>query len=239
MEDLNAPNCGRESDLIGFLYGELNEVEALAFQRHMKECAACNAELAGFKDVRESVVAWRNESLGTVVVPARIADSRTVATQRKPSAIAALREFFNLSPLWMKGAVAFASILFCLFAGLAARWYVDQRSEFQRPSAVVTNAGHSQQEVNAIIERRVQEELARIKNSQQSSPAPLTIATAPKRNSGSQTTMSRASVAGNDPRHSPRRPLSKTEREQLAADLRLISSKSDTDLDLLEDTINQ
>lgn len=236
MKDLNATKCGRESDLVGFLYGELNEVEAQAFQRHMKECAGCNAEVAGFRDVRESVVAWRNESLGRVVLPTQIADSRTIAAQGKPSAIGALREFFKLAPLWMKGAVAFASILFCLFAGLAARWYVDQRSEFQGPSAVVTSSGYSQQEVNAIIQRRVQEELARIKNSEQS---PITVATdSSNRNLGPRTT-SRASVAGNDPRHSARRPLSKTEREQLAADLRLISSKSDSDLDLLEDTINQ
>ena len=40
--------CGRENDLIGFLYGELNEVERIAFQRHLKECAACDTELAGF-----------------------------------------------------------------------------------------------------------------------------------------------------------------------------------------------
>ena len=28
--------CGRENDVISFLYGELNEVEATAFQRHLK-----------------------------------------------------------------------------------------------------------------------------------------------------------------------------------------------------------
>jgi anti-sigma factor RsiW len=238
MKDLNAPNCGRETDLIGFLYGELNEVEALAFQHHVKECAACNTELAGFRDVRESVVTWRNESLGGVVLPPQLADSGTMAAQVKPSAIAALREFFNLSPLWMKGAVVFASILFCLFAGLAARWYIDQPSEFNSLSPVAINSGYSQEEVDAIVQRRVQEELARM-NTEASAHGPIVVAVdSTNRNSGHRT-MSPAKVAGNNSSHSARRPLSKTERQQLAADLRLISSKNDSDLDLLEDRINQ
>jgi len=46
-------------------------------------------------------------------------------------------------------------------------------------------------------------------------------------------------VAFNLSNQKARRPLSKTEREQLAADLRLISVKSESDLDLLDDRINQ
>ena len=54
MEKVYAPNCGQENDLIGFLYGELNETDALAFQRHLHACSACSTELAGFGGVRES-----------------------------------------------------------------------------------------------------------------------------------------------------------------------------------------
>src|SRR6185295_13368167 len=112
--------CGRENDLVGFLYGELSESEATAFERHLRECAACNTELAGFGVVRESVVAWRNESLGSVALPSQNTNP-SFGGKRQPgrSAVAALREFFNLSPLWMKGALAFATILFCVLAGLA------------------------------------------------------------------------------------------------------------------------
>ena len=39
--------------------------------------------------------------------------------------------------------------------------------------------------------------------------------------------------------NNPRRPLTRVEREQLAADLRLTSSPDDHELDLLSDTINQ
>src|SRR5205814_2083905 len=66
MKEVNAPNCGRENDLIAFLYGELSDVEARTFQHHMHDCPGCSAELETFKDIRESVVNWRNESLGLI-----------------------------------------------------------------------------------------------------------------------------------------------------------------------------
>src|SRR5882672_1823645 len=161
MKELDAPNCGRENDLIAFLYGELNEEDSRIFRSHWHDCPACSKELATFQNVRESVVAWRNDSLGGVSAPAQIANpSPARLFAENPSASAALREFFNLAPLWMKGALAFASILFCLFAGLALA-----RLRSAPPAATATNQGgnaNSEQQLNALIEKRVQEELQRI-----------------------------------------------------------------------------
>ena len=225
-EEVNALNCGRENDLIAFLYGELSDVEARTFQRHVHDCVTCNAELAAFRNVHESVVAWRNESLGSVVSPARITDSAIASVgHEKPSALRALREFFNLSPLWLKGTVAFASVLFCLFAGLAIARLRD------KPPAPVANnpeKAYSEEQLNAVVEQRVQAELRRIKNSEEKATPAAVIAT---QNPGRHVPPRGNEVA--------RRPLSKTEREQLAADLRLISAKSDIELDLLDDRINQ
>ena len=228
----DALTCGRENDLIGFLYGELNETEANAFQRHLEECAACNTELAGLGEVRESVVAWRNESLSTVAFPVTTQAETPRAT---PSAMAALREFFNLSPLWMKGAVAFALVLFCLFAGLA----LARLREAPRTTLAVTRGPSttSTEELNALVDQRVQEELTRIKNSQETISAPLTATVPghpPKRIEKRDT-----QVALSASSQKARRPLTKTEREQLASDLRLVSAKNDGDLDLLDDRINQ
>jgi anti-sigma factor RsiW len=237
MKEVNTIKCGRENDLIGFLYGELNEGEALAFQKHLGDCATCNTELTGFGAVRQSVVAWRNESLAGVAFPTQATESLPLrAAEAPPSALAALREFFNLSPLWMKGAVAFASILFCVFAGLAVA-----RLRDKPPSAGVvgpTAPTQSTQEFNALIERRVQEELKRIKDSEQRANSPLTANNSGKPNS-TERIGHRRNVEVATAIHSARRPLSKTEREQLAADLRLVSSKSDSDLSLLDDRINQ
>ena len=38
MKEVNAPNCGRENDLIAYLYGELAENESGAFQQHVDQC---------------------------------------------------------------------------------------------------------------------------------------------------------------------------------------------------------
>ena len=233
MKEVDASNCGRENDLIAFLYGESNDVESRTFQRHLRDCSSCNAELAAFRNVRESVVTWRDESLGVMSSPSTESAVARVGPQ-KPSALAALREFFNLAPLWMKGTVAFASIVFCLFAGLAvARWR-------DKPQVMtVANPGnvYSQQEINALVARRVQEELQR-QNKAQQPPSPLVVKEASDRISGRRLA-NRGSVAFSVPAEKARRPLSKTEREQLAADLRLISAKNDSDLDLLDDRTNE
>lgn len=235
MREVTAPNCGRENDLIAFLYGELNDVETETFQHHLHECRLCSAELATFRNVRESVVAWRNESLSGVIAPTVNADSADASAYRKqPSPFAALGEFFRLSPLWMKGAVLFASLLFCLFAVLAAA-----RLRDTQPSTVATNPvgrTYSEQELKSIVERRVQDELQRIKNSSEPSrSSPIIVENAPRRNSVRRVA-DHGELAANQ---KGRRPLSKTERAQLAADLRLISAQNDNELDLLEDRINQ
>ena len=229
--------CGRENDLIGFLYGELNEVDAIAFQRHLNDCPTCSAELADFGEVRDSVVAWRNESLGSVAFPAQvITSSHTGAPRATPSAMAALREFFNLSPLWMKGAVAFAAVLLCVFAGLAL---ARLRAVPPAPVAVTPGANiSSPEELRALVDQRVQEEINRIKNSEALAPAPLTANDSSQRNSGKRFANRNAQVALSASQKA-RRPLSKTEREQLANDLRLVSARNDSDLDLLDDRINR
>jgi hypothetical protein len=149
-----------------------------------------------------------------------------------PSALSALREFFSLLPLWLKGAVAFASVLFCLFAGLAIARLRD------KPSVVVEGPpAQSQQELNALVEQRVQAELLRIRNAEP--PKPVMTADNSSRENPARRIANRGELAGSATNQKARRPLSKTEREQLAADLRLLSGKNDSELDLLEDRINQ
>ena len=240
-EEVNALNCGRENDLIAFLYGELDEVKSQTFERHMHECPACSNELAALGLIRESVVNWRNEALSGVISGNTIAESRLARVgHEKPSALAALREFFNLSPLWMKGAVAFASLLFCLLAGLAIAHWQDTP-----PEAVATNPNnqaYSEQQLKALVERRVQDELQRLKNSAEQAPG-IVVGNTSQPKSGSRVKHG-AELANNVAEQNfggqkARRPLSRVEREQLASDLRLISPQKDGELDLLDDKINQ
>jgi anti-sigma factor RsiW len=226
-QDINA--CAQQNALIDFLYGELSEVEAQAFQRHLKECSACADELADFSNVRQSVTAWRNESLGL-----SNADSRVpVVVLPQRSAVAAIREFFRLSPLWLRGAVGFATILFCVLAVIAVL-----RTQNDKPVTVASvPAGPSEEQLNARVEERVREELQKRKQTTLTSDSRDTVA---KNQNVDQNRAinKRSGIAANTLNHSARRPLSKIEREQLAMDLGLVNS-NETDLDLLQDKINQ
>src|ERR1051325_11881904 len=107
MQENNGPNCGRDHDLIGFLYGELSNGEQQSFKSHMNDCDLCRSQINDFRSVRESIVSWRDESLNGAY--ARPSVTVPIAPAQTHSAIAAFRAFFDLSPLWMKGAVAFAA----------------------------------------------------------------------------------------------------------------------------------
>lgn len=104
------------ADLISYLYGELNEDATTRFEQHLTSCVACREELASFSRVRDAIGEWRQ----MVSVPAM--DRATVDVQRAPEwrrALQALRDFFALSPLWLKTSMVFASAVICALAALA------------------------------------------------------------------------------------------------------------------------
>lgn len=212
-ERQNSPSCERAPDLLAFLYGEADEREARDFQLHLQQCSSCREEVASFGVVRESITAYRDEALAGFV-------STAVATQPKTkSALAALRQFFDLSPLWLKGATALAAVTFCVLAGLL----LFRNKDHVSPTNVNPNAIYTGEDVNRIV----QEALAKQQKSQpaqvENPPQVVVVqSTKPKPKSSARS----------------QRPLSKTEREQLAAELRL-SSGEDTTLNLLGDRINQ
>ena len=211
--------CERGPDLIAFLYHELDEPETRKFRQHLQECSQCRDEAASLGVVRESITAWRDEALAGFV---STSVTTPVTTTRK-SAIAALRQFFDLSPLWLKGATAFAMIALCALAGFA----VLRLRTNNVPKVANANAKYTEQDLN----RRVQEALA--KQAETNKPAETsTVAVV-------EQTRPRTSKLPAAPIARSRRPLSRAEREQLAADLRLLSAPDDGGLQLLGDRINQ
>lgn len=230
----DAPVCERGGDLISFLYGEIDERAAVDFERHLLNCAECESELRAFKQVQSSVVAWRQEALGgamanSVSVPPAV--DRAV-DPGKPSAIAAIRQFFDLSPLWLKGSIAFASVLFCLLSVLALAHLFEK----PRPVVVSDERLHTDQELNARIEDAVK---ARLQDREDQNPTPPPKAVKNEQDTAQRPVIKQSSerVAANPKVR--RGPLTKSEREQLAADLRLTVSQDDTDLDLWVDGNNQ
>ena len=123
-----------------------------------------------------------------------------------------------------------------MFAGLAIA-----RLRDKPPTAVANNPdkqAYSEKQLNALVEQRVQAERQLIKNSEEKAPPAPVIVNAVGQNPGRHVSRSGNEVATNA-NQKARRPLSKTEREQLAADLRLVSARNDSELDLLDDGINQ
>ncbi|PYS73294.1 MAG: hypothetical protein DMF69_05175 [Acidobacteria bacterium] len=211
MSDMkNTTQCDRANELVSFLYGEANEKETQEFQRHLHECAACESEVGSFRQVRESIGAWKEETLGVFVSP------EVIRPLQKKSAAAALREFFNLSPLWMKGAVAFATLVFCSLVVLT----IYRSSTPKTPGQVATTGKYTQAEVDNIVKNAL--------DNQREPVASKPVKTSGRGNAKSPSQM----VKG-------RRPLSKAEQEQLAADLRLYSTSEESNLNLLGDKINQ
>src|SRR5947207_9282225 len=115
MRDINRrPVCHRAEDLVTYLYGEASEADALDFRNHLRQCDSCRSEFTVFNQVHDSIEVWRNEALGASFNPAANPAPATIDStqfnrhERKLSALATLREFFTVSPLWLRGATAFA-----------------------------------------------------------------------------------------------------------------------------------
>jgi hypothetical protein len=126
-EPTNINNCERAAELVAYFYGEASRVERESFDAHLARCGACRDELAAFAEVREAVGHWRTEILNNAAAlsfPAAIApearhETAPVAAPER-SALAALREFFALSPVWLRAGMAAAAVVVCALVALAA-----------------------------------------------------------------------------------------------------------------------
>jgi hypothetical protein len=208
-EKNNSPECERGPDLVAFLYNEAGEDERRDFESHLKECHACREEAISFRVVRESITTWRDEALaGFVSTPLP-----------KKSALAAFRQFFDLSPFWLTGATAFAVLTLCVLAALAIVSFKSNETPIAL-TPVNQDKVYTAHEVDRMIKEALAKQPEEVVKSLEESPKPKTVK--------STTQMAKS-----------RRPLSRAEREQLAADLRLLSTRDEADLQLFGDRINQ
>lgn len=207
--------CARANEMVTCLYGEASATETAAFARHMDGCAECRTEFALMTSVRESMSQWRSEVLGlawraepmTLTSPVAVTEAMR---GRHLSALAALREFFAVSPLWLRGATAMVAVGFCLLAALfVARMLAPQEQLY------------TQEQVND----QVQREIAKSKNDAQHVAAISATGTGKETSPETGESGPASPIAGMHPRpkaaKAARGFLSREEREQLASDLRL------------------
>jgi anti-sigma factor RsiW len=190
----NTRGCERAEQLVAYLYGESAPEEAADFRRHLAGCNACGEELAAFGGVREGLSEWREEvmrSIPSLNVSERVAPfasaskAETHAREvthaaevtrertRTRSAAVALREFFSLSPLWLRAGMAAAVLVVCTLAALTlaraeVRWDsngfafktgVTERVVEKQIQAPAPN-GFTQEEVDALVRQKVEREVA-------------------------------------------------------------------------------
>ena len=247
MRNINErPVCHRAEDLVTYLYGEASEVEAKDFAVHLQRCDSCRSEFGVFQQVHDSMLLWRNEALGSafnpavVPVEASVESTQFVRHERKLTAFDAVREFFSVSPLWLRAATAFAALLLCALGLLtiSRSWNRPVQVANKEPTQVTdpkTEPKYSQQDVDKAVQAKL-DEIARL-NDQKRSPKINDATTASKStDSGSRNQLA---VNLDQPKTPRRRGLSRQEREQLAKDLRLIPRDEDELPFVLADEPNQ
>lgn len=219
---MNNANCERNEDLISFLYGELEPPQSRDFQAHLHSCSVCREEASSMGEIREAIGLWKQEALAGF--SPRLAE-RT-ESDNAPSALAALREFFRLSPGWLKGAVAFASLLFCLLAVLAV-----SRLATREPKLVAAGGVYTQKDLDDAVRKALSEQAVNKQNISEQQAAVTTATTDVIK------TQRKPAVVKPSATVASRRPLTRAEREQLAADLRLTTAREES-VQLLGDRIN-
>jgi hypothetical protein len=220
-ENRHSPDCERASDLIAFLYDEAGEHEQRDFELHLKVCRVCRKEVASFGVVRQSITTWRDEVLsGFAATP-------LPSQRQKRSAMAAIRQFLDLSPLWLKGAISFAVLTLALLATLGI-----VRLQTGKTQMATSETNKDQFYTAQDVERMVKEALAKEPPVEQTDQRPENIKVVAPRKPKPTRPVSQMAKR--------RRPLTRAEREQLAADLRLLTTGNDeVELHLLADQINQ
>lgn len=240
MPNINErPVCHRAEDLVTYLYGEASEVDAEDFTKHLQQCDACRSEFGVFQQVHDSILLWRNEALGAALGPAAVSvESRVDSTQfvqheGKLTALAALREFFSVSPLWLRAATGFAALLLCVLGVLTISRLGNKPVQLANKE---TEPKYSQQDFDKAVQKQVDEKIARL-NREQTLPQVNKASTDREpTNPGNQNQLAANRVQPKTPRP---RGLSRQEREQLASDLRLIPRDEDELPFVLSDEPNQ
>ena len=220
MQNINErPICHRAEDLVTYLYGEATAEEARDFSAHMQQCDACRAEFTVFHQVHDSIVAWRSEALGATPALAGatnsvVATAEFVPEGRRLSALAALREFFSVSPLWLRGATAFAGLLLCALIVFAVS------RTWQQPVMTARDDGKKYTEEQ--FQQALREQIEQIAKS--SAVKPDTVVTP---NDDVQPRVQLTARRAPRPKTQPVNKLTREEREQLAADLGLIPGREE------------
>jgi len=247
--------CGRGEELVAYMYDEAQPAEARTFERHLDACAACREELAAFGSIREGVGEWRAAVLkgapgvalaGELARPSSQAAPRPERDWRR--ALAALREFFTRSPVWLQAGTMAATLVVCALAALAVaraevRWDESglavnagpgTRSPANVPPAPVERSD-TRQEVEQLNARlsATSQQLEETRTQLQTAQRQIALAGVEANN----TPVVGDAAARNEPKRKRRAtPAPRSEEAKLSRDLNRDDEELPTLLDLLGET---
>ncbi|MCI0665282.1 MAG: zf-HC2 domain-containing protein [Acidobacteria bacterium] len=142
----NTGGCGRQADLVSYLYDEVNANERAAFEHHLEVCQSCRTELTAFQRVRENLSAWE------------VGFSPQTEIAIPQSGTRLLREWVFSFPAWARGAaLTSAAISLLLIAFTFATGRIGLNS-----NAGGENRAMTQAQVEALIKDAVAAERARL-----------------------------------------------------------------------------
>lgn len=239
----NPETCLRAEELVAYLYGEASEREAVDFARHMNECAACRDEAAAFTEVRAGVVEWRNRSLPSFAATPSVAHAFSEtenARAQKRSALAAISEFFSLSPLWMRAATAAVAVLVCALLVFTATRMFDEPRTIEK----VVKVAPTQAEVDALVKQEMEKIRRQEQLAQQTSASSNSEVEAPEENTPvkfvreQRPRSSSQRIAKQQKRETPGKVTAPPEVRQQLAELVQAATREDDSLPRLSDLLD-
>jgi hypothetical protein len=245
MKFTEMPSCSFSDELLSYLYEEISPAQSRSFESHLESCETCRSEFSEFTSVRDAVGLWRDNILA--MAPAlRVTDavpgpSVPMESASKRSAVAAFREFFSLSPLWLRGATAFAA--FAMFGLLVfSIWRVsnpDRGTVLEVAKSIPSPTGENQAtRVKQDVPLQSVSRTVKPDSGRENSSATQFIGNIPNEHSAG---VRHSSPRGQRPRQqynaNEYAVLNKAKNRQLLSDLGLVSSREEDTAPRLSDLI--
>ncbi len=245
MKFTDMPSCSFSDELLSYLYEEISPAQSRSFESHLESCETCRSEFSEFTSVRDAVGLWRDDILA-MAPSLRVTDALPVPSfpmerAAKRSAVAAFREFFSLSPLWLRGATAFAA--FAIVALFAFSIWIASNSDRVMVSEVAKSTPLPVVESHATIDKqdvtlRRSDRTAKPEDGREKSSASVSTVKIPNdhsavvRHSSPREQRSRKQYNAND-----YAVLNEAKNRRLLSDLGLVSSREEEMAPRLSDLI--
>jgi hypothetical protein len=106
-------SCQFASELVDYVYGEIDGLKRDTFDAHLPACESCTSELAGISAARLSVMEWRSAEFDPLPTPS-IEIPYELPREAGDGWLATIQGFFSSSPGWAAAAAIVPISVVCL-----------------------------------------------------------------------------------------------------------------------------